>query len=130
MFENPQTGQMNKLKMFRKNPFRTTYSSFSSKVQNLTVFSVTYMIRIRFYGPGEIISKEFRAARQKFAVMMIDTVIEVQIPSLFEDNTASWVRIVNGVDKYVTESMLTKEEEGNSFRRNPSPKRDQDRSPQ
>ena len=37
--------------------------------------------------------------------------IEVQIPSLFEDNTASWVRIVNGVDKYVTESMLTKEEE-------------------
>ena len=37
--------------------------------------------------------------------------IDVQIPSLFEDNTASWVRIVNGVDKYVTESMLTKKEE-------------------
>ena len=37
--------------------------------------------------------------------------IEVQIPSLFEDNTASWVRIVNGVDKYVTESMLCKDEE-------------------
>ena len=36
--------------------------------------------------------------------------IEVQIPSLFQDNTASWVRIVNGVDKYVTESVLTKEE--------------------
>ena len=37
--------------------------------------------------------------------------IEVQIPSLFEDNTASWVRIVNGVDKYVSESMLTKKED-------------------
>ena len=37
--------------------------------------------------------------------------IEVQIPSLFQDNTASWVRIVNGVDKYVTESMRTKEED-------------------
>ena len=37
--------------------------------------------------------------------------IEVQIPSVFEDNTASWVRIVNGVDKYVTESMLSKKEE-------------------
>ena len=37
--------------------------------------------------------------------------IEVQIPSLFEDNTASWTRIVNGVDKSVTESMLTKKEE-------------------
>ena len=36
--------------------------------------------------------------------------IEVQVPSLFQDRTASWVRIVNGVDKYVTESMLTKEE--------------------
>ena len=37
--------------------------------------------------------------------------IEVLVPSLFEDQTASWVRIVNGVDKFVTESMLTKEEE-------------------
>ena len=37
--------------------------------------------------------------------------IEVLVKSLFQDRTASWVRIVNGVDKYVTESMLTKEEE-------------------
>ena len=37
--------------------------------------------------------------------------IEVQIPSLFQDNTTSWVRIVNGVDKYVTESMLATKEE-------------------
>ena len=36
--------------------------------------------------------------------------IGVQVPSLFQDNTASRVRLVNGVDKYVTESMLTKEE--------------------
>ena len=54
---------------------------------------------------------------------------EVQVPSLFQDNTASLVRIVNGVDKYVTESMLTKEEEdiasGTSLL-----KQDQDRSPQ
>ena len=28
MFENPQTRQMNKLNMFRKNPSRTNYSSF------------------------------------------------------------------------------------------------------
>ena len=37
--------------------------------------------------------------------------IEVLVQSLFQDRTASWVRIVNGVDKYVTESVLTKEEE-------------------
>ena len=37
--------------------------------------------------------------------------IEVQVPSLFQDHTVSWVRIVNGVDKYVTESMLTTKEE-------------------
>ena len=37
--------------------------------------------------------------------------IEVQIPSLFEDNTFSWVRIMNCVDTYVTESALTKKEE-------------------
>ena len=37
--------------------------------------------------------------------------IEVLVQSLFQDTTASWVRIANGIDKYVTESMLTKEEE-------------------
>ena len=37
--------------------------------------------------------------------------IQVQIPSLFQDITVSWVRIVNGIDKYVTEPMLTKKEE-------------------
>ena len=36
---------------------------------------------------------------------------EVQIPSLSQDNTVSWVGIVNGVDTYVTESMLTTKEE-------------------
>ena len=37
--------------------------------------------------------------------------IEVQVPSLFQENTVSCVRIVNGVDKYVTESMPTAKEE-------------------
>ena len=37
--------------------------------------------------------------------------VDIQIPSLFQDNTVSWVSIVNGVDKYVTESMLTTKEE-------------------
>ena len=37
--------------------------------------------------------------------------IEVQIPSLFEYNTFSWVRIVNCVDTHVTESVQTKKEE-------------------
>ena len=37
--------------------------------------------------------------------------IEVLVQSVFQDRTASWVRIVNGVGNNVTESMLTKEEE-------------------
>ena len=37
--------------------------------------------------------------------------IEVQGPSLFQYDTVSWDRIVNGVDKYVTESMPTAKEE-------------------
>ena len=36
---------------------------FSSKVQNLTVFSIIYMIRIRFFRPVESIQNGFRAAR-------------------------------------------------------------------
>ena len=37
--------------------------------------------------------------------------VEALVQSLFQDRTASWVRLVNGVDKYVTESLPTKEEE-------------------
>ena len=37
--------------------------------------------------------------------------IEVLVGSLFQDHAASWVRIVSGIDKYVTDSMQTKEEE-------------------
>ena len=37
--------------------------------------------------------------------------IEVLVESPFQDRTASWFRIVSGIDKYVTESMQTKEEE-------------------
>ena len=37
--------------------------------------------------------------------------VEVQVPSLFPENTVSWVRIVNGVDRFVTESMPTAKEE-------------------
>ena len=34
----------------KKKPFRTNYSSIcSAKVQNLAVFSIIYMIRIRFF---------------------------------------------------------------------------------
>ena len=37
--------------------------------------------------------------------------IEVLNESLFRDRTASWVRIVSGIDKYVTEAVQPKEEE-------------------
>ena len=37
--------------------------------------------------------------------------IDVLIESLFQDRAASWLRIVSGIDKYVAESMQTKEEE-------------------
>ena len=36
---------------------------FSSKVQNLTVLSIIYMIRIRFFGLGELNQKGFSAAQ-------------------------------------------------------------------
>ena len=50
----------------KKNPFRTNYSSFfSAKVQNLAVFSFIYMIRIRFFGPQELIQNGFRRARYR-----------------------------------------------------------------
>ena len=35
----------------KKNLSDELFLHFSSKVQNLTVFSIIYMIRIRFFGP-------------------------------------------------------------------------------
>ena len=40
--------------------------------------------------------------------------IEVQFQSLFQDQTVSWIRIVNGVDKFVREAMPIQEEEKSS----------------
>ena len=37
--------------------------------------------------------------------------IEVQVQSLFQDRTVSWIRIVNGIDKFVREAMPIQEEE-------------------
>ena len=54
MFQDPQTRQMNWPKMSEKNP-----RHFFSKVQNMIVFSIIYMIRIRFFGPRELIKKTF-----------------------------------------------------------------------
>ena len=54
----------------KKNPRRTNYSSiFSAKVQNLTVFSFIYMIRIRFFGPGELNQKVFLGAQYWKGIM-------------------------------------------------------------
>ena len=61
MFENPQIRQMNWPKMFRtKSLSDELFLHGSSKVQNLTVFSIIYMIRFRFIGPGELIQNGFR----------------------------------------------------------------------
>ena len=50
--------------MFRKkkkNPFgRIIFLICPSKVQNLAVFSIIYIIRIRFFGPRELFQKGFR----------------------------------------------------------------------
>ena len=50
----------------KKKNRRTNYSSsFSSKFQSLTVFSIIYMIRIRFFGPEELIQNGFSSAQKK-----------------------------------------------------------------
>ena len=40
--------------------------------------------------------------------------LEVQVQSLFKDRTESWIRIVNGVDKFVRKAMPIQEEEKTS----------------
>ena len=38
-------------------------------------------------------------------------IIEVEVQSLFQDQTVSCIRIVNGIDKFVREAMPVQEEE-------------------
>ena len=47
----------------KKSPSDELFLHFSSKVQNLTVFSIIYMIRIRFFVSGELIQKYFSGAQ-------------------------------------------------------------------
>ena len=50
--------------MFRKKSLSDElFLHCSSKVQNLTVFSIVYMIRIRFVGQGELNQRTFSAAQ-------------------------------------------------------------------
>ena len=49
--------------------------------------------------------------------------VEVKVPSLFEDQTTPWIRIVSGVENYVREAMPIPEEEAVSGK--PAAKRDQ-----
>ena len=42
--------------------------------------------------------------------------VEDKVPSLFEDQNTSWIRIVSGVEKYVRETMPIQEEERASGR--------------
>ena len=37
--------------------------------------------------------------------------VEVQVQSLFQDQTVSWIRIVNGIDKFVRREAMPIEEE-------------------
>ena len=37
--------------------------------------------------------------------------VEVQVQSLFQDQAVSWIRIVNGIDKFVREAMPIQKEE-------------------
>ena len=59
--------------------------------------------------------KNRSSLEHKRFVIVTKKCIELQVPSLFQDNTVSWVRIVNGVDRYVTESMPAAKEEDDSF---------------
>ena len=64
MSEKLQIRQMNWVKMFRKKSLSNElFFIFPSKVQNLTVFSIVCMIRIRFFGPRQLIQRYFRRAQ-------------------------------------------------------------------
>ena len=61
----PDELAQNVSKKKKKNRRTNCSSIFSSKVQNLTVFAIIHMIRIRFFGPEELKSEWVRARTVK-----------------------------------------------------------------
>ena len=49
--------------------------------------------------------------RKKDGSVAMHGCVEFQVPSWFEDPTTSWIRIMNGLEKYVSEAMSIQEEE-------------------
>ena len=68
----------------KKSPSDEFFLHFSSKVQNPTVFSIIYMIRIRFVGPVELIQNGFRAAR--YAPSLASTIPTQQMVPVYFPN--------------------------------------------
>ena len=64
MFEDPQY-QPDELahNVSKKIPFGRKFPPFFCKSSESDVFSIIYMIRIRFFGPRELIQNGFRAAQ-------------------------------------------------------------------
>ena len=86
---------------------RTTDATFMPRMHDTSKWKRRFVSEDGF----SRIQESVQSWTQKFVDHNDRYSIEVQIPSLFEDNTVSWVRIVNGVDTCVTASMLTKKEE-------------------
>ena len=63
MFQNLKPAWWISWKCSEKSLSDELFLFFSSKVQNLTVFSIIYMIRIRLFGPDELFQKGFLAAQ-------------------------------------------------------------------
>ena len=64
MFQNSKPARWISPTCFeKKSPSDELFLHFSSKVQNLTMFSIIYMIRILFFRSGELIQNGFRRTR-------------------------------------------------------------------
>ena len=85
MFEKPQIRQMNSKCFGKKSLSDELFIIFPSKVQNRTVFSIIYMIRIRFFGPRELIQSFFRTAQYIDAVRRTHAALDVLLESRKDD---------------------------------------------
>ena len=76
MFENLQIRQSKQLNMFRKKSLSDELCPICpSKVQNLAVFSINYMIRIRFFRAAGICTEGFRTHGTSITLVLLMTAI-------------------------------------------------------
>ena len=106
-FENPSNAPDELAQYVSNKNFSDELFLFSLKVLNLTVFSIVYMIRIRFFEPRELIDSEIFGRHSTFVLLVL--ILQFLITLIFvpiQDGTEFLVTMTKIPSDDILESLF------------------------